>query len=179
MPMEALNAFLQNVMVTWSAYPLHIWEVICPETRFHEWYFTFPHSFLAVTMGSKLGHNNFLPHLLRSVIHWSLLFTGHYSLITIHYSLYSLVTIHSSIHSSLFTGHSIHWSPYSLVTIHWGHYLLITIHWSPYSLVTLFTGHYSLITIQWSLYSLITLFTGHSILWHWKILRLLKVLLNK
>jgi len=63
---------LQNIMVTWSAYPLHIWEVLCPETSFHEWYFTFPHSFHAFTMGSKLGHDYFLPHLLRSVIHWSL-----------------------------------------------------------------------------------------------------------
>jgi hypothetical protein len=63
MPMEALNAFLQNVMVTWSAYLLHIWEVLCPETSCHGRYFTFPQSFHAVTMGSKLGHDYFLPHL--------------------------------------------------------------------------------------------------------------------
>jgi len=35
-PMEALNAFLQNAMVTLSAYPLHIWEALCPETSCHE-----------------------------------------------------------------------------------------------------------------------------------------------
>jgi hypothetical protein len=72
MPMEALNAFLQNAMVTLSAYPPHIWEILCPETSCHEQYFTFPHSFHAVTMGFKLGHDYFLPHLLRSVFHWLL-----------------------------------------------------------------------------------------------------------
>ena len=59
-------------MVTWSAYPLHIWEVLCTETSCHERYFTFSQSFHAVTMGSKSGHDYFLPHLLWSVIYWSL-----------------------------------------------------------------------------------------------------------
>jgi hypothetical protein len=72
MPMEALNAFLQNVMVTWSTYPLHIWEVLCPETNCHKRYFTYSQSFDAVTMQSKLGQEYFLLYLLQSVIRWSL-----------------------------------------------------------------------------------------------------------
>ena len=71
MPTEALNAFLQNVMVTWSTYPPHIWEVLCPETSCHERYFTFPQSFHAVTMQTKLGHEYFF------FIFYDLLFTGH------------------------------------------------------------------------------------------------------
>ena len=71
MPVEALNAFLQNVMITWSAYPLHVWEVLCQETSIMSDILLFHRP----SMQSQWDLNKAMTTFF--LIFYDLLFTGH------------------------------------------------------------------------------------------------------